>query len=93
MFDAAAHRDFLGACLATGIERRTIGDVLVQRDTGAQILCTTEIADFVTLGLTQVLLLNLRQLLNLRFAGAGCYLPPQGAVAFDVGCRVLYFER
>lgn len=59
MFDAASHRDFLGACLATGIERRTIGDILVQRDTGAQILCTPEIAEFLTISLDQVRALHL----------------------------------
>ena len=33
MFDAADHRDFLGATLGAGIERKTVGDVLVQGET------------------------------------------------------------
>jgi hypothetical protein len=56
MFDAASHRDFLGACLGTGIDRRTIGDILVQGDQGAQILCTPEMAPFLEMSLTQVCL-------------------------------------
>ena len=59
MFDAATHRDFLGACLGTGVERRTIGDILVQRDTGARILCTPEIAEFLTISLDQERAVNL----------------------------------
>lgn len=54
MFDAASHRDFLGACLGTGIERRTIGDILLQRDTGAYLLCTPEMAEFLTISLDKV---------------------------------------
>jgi RNA-binding protein YlmH len=54
MFDAASHRDFLGACLNTGIQRRLVGDILVLRDAGAQILCTPEMADYLEMSLTQV---------------------------------------
>lgn len=54
MFDAATHRDFLGAVLGTGIDRRTVGDLLVQGDQGAQILCTPEMALFLESALTQV---------------------------------------
>ena len=40
MFDAADHRDFLGAVLGTGIERYRVGDILVQGERGAQVLAT-----------------------------------------------------
>lgn len=56
LFDTASHRDFLGACLGTGIDRRTVGDILVQGDQGAQILCTPEMASFLEMSLTQVCL-------------------------------------
>ena len=59
MFDAATHRDFLGACLGTGIERRGIGDVLVQGDQGGQIICTPEMANVLEMSLTQVRSLGL----------------------------------
>jgi RNA-binding protein YlmH len=54
MFDAATHRDFLGACLGTGIDRRVIGDVLVQGDKGAQLLCTPEMVPVLQESMTSV---------------------------------------
>lgn len=54
MFDPASHRDFLGACLGCGIDRRTIGDIIVTGDQGAQVICTPEIAAFISVTLTQV---------------------------------------
>ena len=54
MFDPASHRDFLGACLGCGIDRRTVGDIIVTGERGAQVLCTPEIADFISASLTQV---------------------------------------
>ncbi len=40
------HRDYLGSILSLGIERRVIGDILV-RDNGADIICLSEISDFL----------------------------------------------
>ncbi len=40
------HRDYLGSVLNLGIERRLIGDILV-RDSGADIICLSEIVDFI----------------------------------------------
>lgn len=40
------HRDYLGSILGLGIERRVIGDILV-RDDGADIICLSEISDFL----------------------------------------------
>lgn len=54
MFDAATHRDFLGACLGTGIDRRTIGDIVIQGEQGAYILCAPEMVSYLELSLTQV---------------------------------------
>ena len=54
MFEAASHRDFLGAILGSGIERRMIGDVLVHGDRGAHVLCTPEMVDYLESAVTQV---------------------------------------
>lgn len=54
LFDPAKHPDFLGACLGTGIERSVIGDILVQGDVGAQILCSPSIVEHLESSLTQV---------------------------------------
>jgi hypothetical protein len=54
MFDAATHRDFLGAILGTGIDRRTIGDILVQGEQGAQVLCIPEMVEYLESTLIQV---------------------------------------
>lgn len=47
------HRDYLGSILSLGIERRLIGDILV-RDNGADIICLSEIADYLQNEYTQV---------------------------------------
>ncbi|EIE22759.1 photosystem II S4 domain protein [Coccomyxa subellipsoidea C-169] len=54
MFDAATHRDFLGAILGTGIERSKVGDIILVGETGAQILVAEELLDHFELNLTQV---------------------------------------
>lgn len=54
LFDPASHRDFLGAALGTGIERSVLGDILVQGDVGAQLLCTPSIVEHLEVALTQV---------------------------------------
>lgn len=54
LFDPADHRDFLGAALGTGIDRDRLGDILVQGERGAQILCTPEMATFLSAALTSV---------------------------------------
>jgi photosystem II S4 domain protein len=54
LFDAATHRDFLGACLGTGIERSVVGDILVQGETGAQILVAPAMVEHLEGALTQV---------------------------------------
>lgn len=54
MFDKATHPDFLGACLGTGIERHVIGDILVQGEQGAQIVCMPSIVEHLESTLVQV---------------------------------------
>ena len=44
--DTLTHRDFLGALLANGIERETLGDILVEEGRCA-IFARSEIADFI----------------------------------------------
>lgn len=56
MFDAATHRDFLGAILGTGIDRRTIGDILLQGEQGAQVLCMPDMVEHLESSLIQVCL-------------------------------------
>lgn len=43
-----------GACLGTGIERQVVGDILVQGDTGAQILVVPSMVEHLEFSLTQV---------------------------------------
>lgn len=54
MFDPATHRDFLGALLSTGLVRDKVGDILVLGERGAQAIVVPELAEFLTLQLTQV---------------------------------------
>ena len=54
LFDPATHRDFLGACLGTGIERHVIGDILVQGDNGAQMLVVPGMVEHLESALIQV---------------------------------------
>lgn len=53
MFDAATHRDFLGAILGTGIERSKVGDIILVGETGAQILVAAELLEHFEQSLTQ----------------------------------------
>ncbi|CAL8470758.1 g10300 [Coccomyxa elongata] len=54
MFDAATHRDFLGAILGTGIERSKVGDIILVGEAGAQILVAAELLEHFEQSLTQV---------------------------------------
>ncbi|GAX74042.1 hypothetical protein CEUSTIGMA_g1492.t1 [Chlamydomonas eustigma] len=54
MFDPAKHPDFLGAILGTGVVRGKVGDILVQGETGAQILCDPDLVEHFEMSLTQV---------------------------------------
>lgn len=54
IFDSATHRDFLGACLGTGIERSKVGDILVQGEQGAHILVVPELVSHLEMSLTSV---------------------------------------
>ena len=54
LFDAASHRDFLGATLQTGIERDVVGDIIVLGDRGAQMVVSESVASHLCAALTQV---------------------------------------
>lgn len=54
LFDAATHRDFLGALLNTGIARGRVGDILVLGDRGAQALLVPELVEFLSMELKSV---------------------------------------
>lgn len=51
--DALTHRDFLGAVLNLGIERRVIGDILIDQATG-YVMCESLMADYLAENLTRV---------------------------------------
>lgn len=54
IFDSANHRDFLGACLGTGIDRSKVGDILVQGEQGASILVVPDMVSHLEMNLTSV---------------------------------------
>ncbi|MGA1622559.1 MAG: photosystem II S4 domain protein [Synechocystis sp.] len=54
LFDPASHRDFLGALLGTGLVREKVGDIILLGERGAQVITVPEVAEFITLQLTQV---------------------------------------
>ena len=51
--DSLNHRDFLGALMHLGIERDTLGDILI-KDNTAYIFCLERIADYICDELTKV---------------------------------------
>ncbi len=51
--DELTHRDFLGALMNLGIERTTLGDIIIYENTG-YIFCTAVIAPFILDSLEQV---------------------------------------
>eukprot|EP00884_Botryococcus_braunii_P017807 jgi/Botrbrau1/470/Bobra.110_2s0108.2 len=54
LFDTATHRDFLGACLGTGIDRGKVGDILLVGEEGAHILVAPDLVPHFELSLSQV---------------------------------------
>ncbi len=51
--DALTHRDYLGAILNLGIERRVIGDILIDGVTG-YVLCKSNLADYLSEHLVRI---------------------------------------
>lgn len=51
--DELTHRDFLGALMNLGIERNTIGDILVSEKVG-YIFCNSKLSDFILENLTKI---------------------------------------
>ncbi|WP_013322931.1 photosystem II S4 domain protein [Gloeothece verrucosa] len=54
LFDAANHRDFLGAMLGTGLVREKVGDIIVLGERGAQAIVVPELVEFLETSLVQV---------------------------------------
>jgi len=54
LFDMADHRDFLGSIIGTGIDRRKIGDIIVQGERGAQVMAHTDVSDYLCSNLISV---------------------------------------
>lgn len=52
-FARLSHRDVLGALMGLGIERGTLGDLLVTND-AARIICDSKMADYLLVSLTQI---------------------------------------
>lgn len=52
-FARLSHRDVLGSLMGLGIERGTIGDLLVTND-ATRIICDSKMADFILANLTQI---------------------------------------
>jgi len=50
--DTLGHRDILGAIMALGIERDTVGDIVMD-DTSAALLCLPELSGYITENLTK----------------------------------------
>lgn len=50
--ESLTHRDYLGALMALGIERETLGDIVVRRD-GAYLFCEEHIAPYIQANFTQ----------------------------------------
>ncbi len=51
--DNLNHRDFLGALMNLGIERNTLGDILIKQKTG-YLFCTERIAPYITENLDKI---------------------------------------
>ncbi|MDX1976899.1 MAG: photosystem II S4 domain protein [Pseudanabaenaceae cyanobacterium bins.68] len=54
LFDAASHRDFLGALLGTGLERQKVGDLIMLGEKGAQVILVPELVSYLEIHLNQV---------------------------------------
>jgi RNA-binding protein YlmH len=51
--DALTHRDYLGALLNLGIERYTIGDILITNNEG-NVYCNSKMGDYILQNLTKI---------------------------------------
>ncbi len=51
--DKLTHRDFLGALMNLGIERSTLGDIVIRENVG-YLFCKNEIAEYIISSLTKV---------------------------------------
>lgn len=51
--DQLSHRDFLGAIMNLGIERSTVGDILIRNNTG-YVYCQSKVADYLIENLDKI---------------------------------------
>ena len=51
--DELSHRDFLGAIMNLGIERSTVGDILIRNNTG-YVYCQSKVADYLIENLDKI---------------------------------------
>lgn len=49
-----SHRDYLGSILALGIERCSVGDVVVENEYQAVVFCTDKIFDYLLMGIERI---------------------------------------
>lgn len=71
--DALTHRDVLGACMNLGIDRSTVGDILI-RENRAYLYCMETIAPYIMENLTRIKHTNISCML---FDGEAEYLMPK----------------
>ena len=53
-YKTLGHRDYLGALLSLGVERRVLGDIAVTDDAHAVILCKAAMTEFLCTGLERI---------------------------------------
>jgi RNA-binding protein YlmH len=53
-YKTLTHRDYLGSILALGIERHAIGDIIIENDHSALVLCTDRIFSFLRGGIYRI---------------------------------------
>lgn len=53
-YKTLSHRDYLGSILGAGLDRDAVGDIIVENDCTASVLCGSRIADFLTTNLERI---------------------------------------
>lgn len=53
-FQEVSHRDYLGSLMGLGIKREMLGDIILLREGGCQVIVAPEVKDIIRLNLTKV---------------------------------------
>ena len=53
-YRALSHRDYLGSILALGIERDRLGDIVIEDDFSAVVICSGSVFDFLLFGIERI---------------------------------------